>query len=131
MSTNTSVETAFDDLKRRLEALVQNPGHDNEATRHDRLIVPFLTHPLLLGWDLNDLVGQATIAVPSQLLDSHLFRDAEPKSRKPDIRVTSLAFSFNAFVVEEKDGQSSIDDLNGYRFQLHEYQSLYECVWGL
>ncbi len=129
--TSTTVETAFDELKRRLDALVQNPSHDNEATRHDRLVVPFLTNPLLLGWDLDDLVAQATIAVPNQLRDSHIFRKAEPRSRKPDILVASSAIRLNAFVVEEKDRQPSIDDLNGYRFQLHEYQSLYECVWGL
>ncbi|GAA5511174.1 hypothetical protein [Novipirellula caenicola] len=128
---STNLDAVFDDLKRRLDALGKNPAHDNEATRHDRLIVPVLTHPLLLGWDLNDLVGQASITLPSQLLDSHIFRGAEPKFRKPDILVTSSAFQFNALVVEEKEGQANIGDLNGYRFQLHEYQSLYECVWGL
>lgn len=90
-----------------------------------------LTHPNILGWDVNDLAAQATIAVPQQTLESHVFRDSEPKSRRPDILVTSSLFDSAAFVVEEKKKQNNVKALNEHRIQLIEYQSLYECVWGL
>ncbi len=131
LSRIASVDAVFDELKRRLDDLVCHPEHDNEATRHDRLIVPILTHPLIFGWDCKDLVAQASITVPSELLESHIFRDARPRTRKPDILVVSSAFQFNALVVEEKKRQQSAEELDRNRFQLHEYQSLYECIWGL
>lgn len=129
--SNESIATVFDELKRRLDHLLKNPTKDNEATRHDHLILPFLTHPLTLGWDYIDLVTQAVIITPKQLLNSHIFRGATPKVRKPDILVSPSSLRFNALVIEEKNSQKNIDELNGYRFQLHEYQALYECVWGL
>ena len=127
----SDISAAFDDLKRRSEALLLSPEHDNEATRHDRLVVPVLTHPLLLGWDLNDLVGQASISIPKQVFETHIFRDSTPKFRKPDILVSPSELQFNALVVEEKARQQDVVELNGYRLQLHEYQTLFECVWGL
>ena len=125
------VDVVFNNLRSSLESLHENPQHDNEATRHDRLIVPVLTNPLLLGWDRNDLASQALIKVPNQITESHVFRGSQPKFRKPDILVTSPLIKSNAFVVEEKYRQASIDALNNHRIQLIEYQSLYECVWGL
>jgi len=127
----SDISAAFDDLKRRSDALLLKPEHDNEATRHDRLVVPVLTHPLLLGWDLNDLVGQASISIPKQVFETHIFRDSTPKFRKPDILVSPSELQFNALVVEEKARQQDMVELNGYRLQLHEYQTLFECVWGL
>ena len=131
LGSNRSVDNEFDELRYRLDDLERNPSHDNEATRHDRIVIPFLTNPLLLGWDHIDLVAQASITIPTQVIESHIFRNSTPKIRKPDILVQSPAFQFNALVVEEKTKQPDVHSLNGYRFQLHEYQASYECVWGL
>lgn len=131
LNSSLSAAIAFDELKHRLDALRQHHECDNEATRHDRLVVPFLTHPALLGWEHTDLVAQPTIAVPTPVTQSLIFRHGAPKSRRPYILVTSADYFFNALVVEEKGRQHTLDRLNAHRCQLHEYQALYGCVWGL
>jgi hypothetical protein len=127
---NSEVEF-FDGLQRRLEALVAHPERDNEATRHDSLIYPLLTSPFGLGWDPTDLVSQASIPVPAEITQSHFFRNAIPKSRKPDILISPSDIRPHVAVVEEKAQQADLDRLNGYRVQVAEYQVLYECAWGI
>lgn len=131
LNSFTCLNAIFDELDRRLTDLYDRPSRDNEAARHDRLILPILTHPLLLGWDHVDLIAQANVPVPRAVAKSHIFRDSVPRNRRPDILVAPFLPEFNALVVEEKARQASVHYLNDHRLQLHEYQALYECVWGL
>lgn len=121
----------FDELKKRVNILHSSPQRDNEASRHDLLIYPLLTSPFGLGWDAQDLVSQSTIRVPKELSSSHIFRNGEPKIRKPDILISPVNSRKNIAVIEEKQFQSSIEKLNNYRLQVSEYQALYECTWGV
>ncbi|MEB3120522.1 MAG: hypothetical protein VKL41_04800 [Snowella sp.] len=121
----------FDELKRRVDILHLSPQRDNEASRHDLLIYPLLTSPFGLGWDAKDLVSQSTIKVPREVSSSHIFRNGEPKIRKPDILISPVNLRKNIAVIEEKEFQSSIEKLNNYRLQVAEYQALYECTWGV
>jgi hypothetical protein len=121
----------FDELKKRVEILHLSPQRDNEASRHDLLIYPLLTSPFGLGWDAQDLVSQSTIRVPKEVATSHIFRNGEPKIRKPDILISPVNLQKNIAVIEEKEFQSSIEKLNNYRLQVSEYQALYECTWGV
>lgn len=121
----------FDNLKMKVEFLCQNPDRDNEATRHDLLIYPILTSEFGLGWKPTDLISQATINVPKQITDSHIFRNSVPKLRKPDILICPPGFDKNIAVIEEKKKQVSSNNLNDYRLQACEYQALYQCTWGV
>jgi hypothetical protein len=121
----------FDELKKRAEILQSSPERDNEASRHDLLIYPLLVSPFGLGWDAQDLVSQSTIKVPREVTTSHIFRNGEPKIRKPDILISPVNSQKNIAVIEEKKFQSSIEKLNNYRLQVSEYQALYECTWGV
>jgi hypothetical protein len=121
----------FDELKKRVDILHSFPQRDNEASRHDLLIYPLLTSPFGLGWDSKDLVSQSTIKVPNEVNTSHIFRNSEPKIRKPDILISPANMSRNIAVIEEKEFQLSIEKLNNYRVQVAEYQALYECTWGV
>jgi|GEM_PF-2729565 len=124
-------QALFDELKKKAEFLNKNPDRDNEATRHDLLIYPVLTNKFGLGWDPTDLVTQATIEVPSIISESHIFRGATPKVRKPDILICPLEVLKNIAVIEEKKKQDSLSSLSDHRVQLAEYQSLFECNWGV
>lgn len=95
------------------------------------LIYPLLTSPFGLGWDAKDLVSQSTIKVPREVGVSHVFRNGEPKIRKPDILISPVNSSKNIAVIEEKEFQANIEKLNNYRLQVAEYQALYECTWGV
>jgi hypothetical protein len=121
----------FDELKRRVDTLHSSPQRDNEASRHDLLIYPLLTSSFGLGWDAKDLVSQSTIRVPREVSSSHIFRNGEPKIRKPDILISSVNSRKNIAVIEEKEFQTSIEKLNNYRLQVAEYQALYQCTWGV
>lgn len=121
----------FDELRRKLDFLDQNPDRDNEATRHDLLIYPIITNNYGLGWNSTDIISQSTINVPKQISESHIFRGAIPKIRKPDLIICPSEIIKNFAVIEEKNKQQDIKDLKEHRFQLSEYQSLYECNWGI
>jgi hypothetical protein len=121
----------FDELKRRADSLNSNPGRDNESSRHDLLIYPIITSPFGLGWKPTDLISQASIQVPKQIEESHIFRDAIPKVRKPDILILPENLLKNVAVVEEKRKQENLAALSDHRIQLSEYQALYECTWGV
>lgn len=121
----------FDSLARRLDWLSSTPGADNEATRHDQLIHPILVSPWGLGWRHEDLLSQPVITVPSQVVESHIFRNAIPRSRRPDLLIAPPELGVNVAVVEEKARQHDLLALNDHRLQVTEYQSLFECVWGI
>ncbi|PSN10625.1 hypothetical protein C7293_27400 [filamentous cyanobacterium CCT1] len=95
------------------------------------MIYPFLTSPFGLAWDPKDLISQSQIKVPTEITDSHIFRNGIPKVRKPDILISPIENKKNIVIIEEKDYQSNIDKLNNYRIQLAEHQALYECIWGV
>lgn len=120
-----------EELIKRVEFFNQNPDRDNEATRHDQLIYPFLTNACGLGWAPEDLVSQSTIKIPKHITESHIFRNSIPKLRKPDILICPPGFDKNIAVIEEKQKQSDIAKLNEHRLQTHEYQALYQCTWGV
>lgn len=121
----------FNELIKRVDFLNQNPERDNEATRHDQLIYPILTSEFGLGWNPTDLISQSAINVPKKIIESHIFRNAIPKRRKPDILICPPVFDRNIAVIEEKNKQLDIDKLNQHRLQAHEYQALYQCTWGI
>lgn len=121
----------FDDIERRIEELNKNPDFDNESTRHDRIVYPILTGIYGLNWNPSDLQSQRTISVPKQINDSHIFRGAVPKNRRPDILIRPSSHNINLAVIEEKEKQSNLHSLNENRIQVHEYQSLFECTWGV
>lgn len=121
----------FDELKIRIENLHKYPERDNESTRHDLLIYPMLTNPDGLGWQPNDIISQSTINVPDSVSESHIFRGAIPKIRKPDLIICPQDIIRNIAVIEEKNRQNDIQSLSNHRLQLSEYQSLYECNWGI
>lgn len=121
----------FDELKIRIENLYKFPERDNEATRHDQLIYPILTNKFGLGWQPNDIISQSTINIPDIVSESHIFRGAIPKIRKPDLLICPQDIVRNIVVIEEKNRQNDIKALSKHRLQLSEYQSLYECNWGI
>lgn len=126
-----SKDKYFDELKRRVDFLTQNPDRDNEASRHDQLIYPILTSEYGLGWQPGDLISQSTISVTKHIKESHIFRGAVPKLRKPDILICPPGFEKNIALIEEKQRQNDVKSLNDHRLQVHEYQSLYQCTWGV
>ncbi|POR27944.1 hypothetical protein BWK58_03985 [Flavobacterium columnare] len=121
----------FDELKRKLEFLDNNPDRDNEATRHDLIIYPIITNKFGLGWNPIDIISQSTINVPENISESHIFRGAIPKIRKPDLIICPNEIVKNLAVIEEKKKQTDLFALKDHRIQLSEYQSLYECNWGI
>jgi len=121
----------FDELKISMEHLHKYPERDNEATRHDLLIYPILTNSRGLGWQPIDIISQSTINIPDNISESHIFRGAQPKIRKPDLIICPQDIIRNIAVIEEKNRQNDIQSLNNHRLQLSEYQSLYECNWGI
>lgn len=121
----------FDNLKRNLEFLDKNSERDNEATRHDLIIYPIITNEFGLGWNDRDLISQSTINVPEVISESHIFRGAIPKIRKPDLIICPNEIVKNIAVIEEKKKQSDLSSLKDHRIQLTEYQSLFECNWGI
>jgi hypothetical protein len=127
----TSEQSFFDDLERRAEALLESPERDNEAVRHDLLIYPVLVSEFGLQWDPIDLISQSTISVPDEIANSHVFRSAVPRVRKPDILIFPKELARRIAVIEEKACQADMNSLNAHRLQLLEYQALYECTWGV
>ncbi len=125
--------TLFDDLLRRSEFLANNPSRDSESSRHDQLVYPFITKGL--GWKPNDCIPQAQLKVPQTIVESHVFRNATPKSRKPDILISPVSDQGDVMksvaAIEEKKRQLSLSDLKNHSLQLTEYQALSECVWGI
>ncbi|RYE12597.1 MAG: hypothetical protein EOP45_22590, partial [Sphingobacteriaceae bacterium] len=121
----------FSNLKRQLEFLYNNPNRDNESTRHDLIIYPFITNRFGLAWDSADIISQSTINVPLNISESHIFRGAIPKIRKPDLIICPKDIIKNAVIIEEKKKQPDLLSLKDHRLQLSEYQSLYECNWGV
>ncbi|RZK45008.1 MAG: hypothetical protein EOO61_01690 [Hymenobacter sp.] len=121
----------FDDLKRNLDFLNNHPDRDNESTRHDLIIYPVITNKFGLAWDATDIISQSTINVPSLISESHIFRGAVPKIRKPDLIICPKEVIRNAVIIEEKKKQLDLTNLKEHRLQLSEYQSLYECNWGI
>lgn len=121
----------FSNLKRQLEFLYNNPNRDNESTRHDLIIYPFITNRFGLAWDSADIISQSTINVPLNISESHIFRGAIPKIRKPDLIICPKDVIKNAVIIEEKKKQPDLLSLKDHRLQLSEYQSLYECNWGV
>lgn len=121
----------FDELRTKAEFLSSNPEKDNEATRHDLLIYPIVTSQFGLGWKPTDLISQSIIKIPSEISDSHIFRGATPKIRKPDLIICPEEVIKNIAVIEEKNKQKGLTELKNHRLQLSEYQSLYECNWGI
>ena len=101
----------FDDLQRRADALERDPDRDNEATRHDLLVYPLLTSPFGLQWSPQDLVSQAAVKVPDEISASHIFRDAVPRVRKPDILISPRDIATRIAVVEEKARQTDLEAL--------------------
>lgn len=125
------ITKVFDVLKRRRDWLEDNQPIDNEAVRHDQLVLPVLSSPLILGWDYRDLLAQQSIAVPSVVSESHILRNAVHKKRRPDVLVFPDSVKKAVAVVEEKGRQETTVTLDGHRLQLLEYLSLYKCVWGV
>lgn len=121
----------YDELKRRLDHLFANPDKDNESTRHDLLIYPLITNQFGLNWDPIDLISQSNIKVPKEVKESHVFRGAIPKIRKPDLLICQDEIIKNVAIIEEKEKQESLKSLSNHRTQLTEYQSLYETTWGV
>lgn len=121
----------FDGLKQNLEFLDNNADRDNEATRHDLIIYPIITNQFGLGWNPIDLISQSTINVPENISESHIFRGAIPKIRKPDLIICPNEIVKTFAVIEEKKRQTDLLALKDHRIQLSEYQSLYECNWGI
>lgn len=121
----------FENLKQKLDFLDKHPERDNEATRHDLLIYPLITNEFGLGWNSIDLISQSTINIPNGLAESHIFRGAIPKIRKPDLIICPAEIIKNIAVIEEKKKQTDILELKEHKIQLSEYQSLYECNWGV
>lgn len=121
----------FDGLKRNLDFYSDNPERDNEASRHDSLVYPIITSDYGLGWMPIDIHSQSSIEIPNQFSKSHIFRNATPTSRKPDLLICPNEISRTFAVIEEKRKQKSIQELNSHRLQLNEYQSLYECNWAI
>lgn len=121
----------FDNLKRQLDFLSNNPSRDNESTRHDLIIYPIITNKSGLAWDSTDIISQSTINVPANVSESHIFRGAVPKIRKPDLIICPKEVIKNAVIIEEKKKQLDLANLKEHRLQLNEYQSLYECNWGV
>ena len=126
-----TVRELFDELQRRLDDLNAHPERDNEAIRHDRLVLPFLTASHGLGWDITDIISQPSILLPQTLTESHVFRNAKLVSRTPDLLISPTEVRSPIAVVEEKKRQTSSAALDNYRYQLHEYQASFRCVWGL
>ncbi len=124
-------ETFFNELKRRADSLNSDPARDNESNRHDLLIYPVITSPFALGWNSTDLISQASIQVPNKIQESHIFRNAIPKIRKPDILILPKELQKNVAVIEEKKKQQDLAALADHKIQLSEYQALYECTWGV
>lgn len=124
-------KTFFDDLRRKLDFLDQNANRDNEASRHDLLIYPVITNISGLGWNSTDIISQTTINVPKEVSESHIFRGAIPKVRRPDLLICPAEIIRNFAVIEEKNKQSDLAALKEHRVQLSEYQSLFECNWGI
>ena len=54
------IERLFDELQSRLDFL-RGGLVDNEAMRHELIVRPILTHPLVLGWAGQELIAQKTI----------------------------------------------------------------------
>lgn len=127
----TKKEYFYDELKRRAASLHLNPERDNESSRHDLLIYPILTSEFGLAWNPLDLISQSNITVPKEIENSHIFRGAVPRIRKPDILIVPNALIKNVAVIEEKNKQDSLKSLANHRLQLNEYQALYECTWGV
>jgi hypothetical protein len=125
------LDEIFASLESRLAELKTDPRRDNEATRHDQLVYPVLTHPAILGWYPADILSQSSIRVPEEVQESHIFRGAQLRNRRPDLVISPVQLERAVGVVEEKGAQPCVEALNSYRLQLHEYQALYECVWGL
>ena len=119
----------FDELKRNLECLGQ--AQDNEATRHDLLVRPILTHPSVLGWHAPEVIPQHNIDVAPTIRYSYVWQRAEPKKRRPDIVVIPYGLSNVVAVIEEKARQKSIRTLYEHLSQVKEYQYLHNVVWGL
>ncbi|MBE7692826.1 hypothetical protein [Tenacibaculum finnmarkense] len=124
-------EYFFDELKKRADNLHSNSDRDNESSRHDLLIYPTITSEYGLGWNPIDLISQSTIKIPKEIEDSHIFRGAVPKIRKPDILIFPNEIIKNVAVIEEKKRQESVQSLANHKLQLSEYQALYECTWGV
>ena len=125
------ITKVFDTLRRTRDWLEDNQTIDNEAVRHDQLVLPVLSSPLILGWDHKDLLAQQCISVPSKVRESHILRNAVPKIRRPDVLVFPDSVQKPVAVVEEKGRQETIVTLDNHRLQLLEYLSLYKCVWGV
>ena len=125
------ITKVFDTLRRTRDWLEDNQTIDNEAVRHDQLVLPVLSSPLILGWDHKDLLAQQCISVPSKVRESHILRNAVPKIRRPDVLVFPDSVQKPVAVVEEKGRQETIVTLDDHRLQLLEYLSLYKCVWGV
>lgn len=121
----------FDELKKKLDFLNENPNRDNEASRHDLLIYPIITNVSGLGWNSIDVISQATINIPEKFSESHIFRGAIPKVRTPDLLICPSEIIKKFAVIEEKKKQLDLKELNDHRIQLSEYQALFECNWGI
>lgn len=127
----TSQSQFFDSLARLRDQLHERPELDNEATRHDRLVLPFLTSSHGLGWLPGDIFSQVSIKVPPQVLESHVFREGAPIKRRPDLIIMPPEIAKEVAVIEEKARQSCLEDLDGYRMQTLEYQGLFNCTWAI
>lgn len=120
----------FDKLQERLDFLLGNPDNDNEATRHDQLIYPMLTSPLILGWQSGDICSQKTILVPCELAHEYTFTGGIPRSRRPDLVINPFGVG-NATVVEEKARQIDTNRLKQFNKQLVDYMGLFNCTFGI
>ncbi|MBS1768622.1 MAG: hypothetical protein JSS77_03080 [Acidobacteria bacterium] len=120
----------FDELQSRLDILLTNPGDDNEATRHDQLIYPMLTSPLILDWHSSDICSQKTILVPRELAHEYTFTGGIPKVKRPDLVIKPFGVG-NATVVEEKAKQIDTNRLKQFNKQLVDYMGLFNCTFGI
>ena len=128
---NRDLEKVFDDLKRQADFLNNNPDRDNESQRHDTLVYPILTHPLLLGWDKIDIIPQSALPLNKEVIESYIWKNATPQKKRPDMIIAPIEFTKTVAVVEEKKKQTDTDTLRKHDSQLIEYQYLFKANWGL
>jgi hypothetical protein len=121
----------FDGLKKQLDALHSDTTRDNEAVRHDRLILPMLTSKFTLMWEVEDLWSQQQITVPNEVSKSFIFPGSVPKRKRPDVIIQPIGISDPLIVVEEKAYQASVSALLGYNAQIRTYQEMCSSIWGL
>lgn len=125
-----NIDRFFDNLKKHLDAIC-NSQVDNEAMRHDLLIRPIITSPLVLGWNCEEVIAQSTVDVPLNVRESYFWDKAKPKKRRPDMIVVPYGMNKTVAVIEEKKRQVSLTALANRMGQIKEYQYLHNAVWGL